>query len=171
MQMTVSPTDTAAKSTMKAPRFSRRNSGFTLVEVCLALGIMTLTLVPLLGLMANGLTQVGSNLDKVQAVNICQQVFVAAQQQSFSQLADTTSYQTYFTAEGDLVAAGSPGIVYTASVTCTTNTVTAPTPPLVTLSIKVLKTPEGSAGTGNPVASFVGSVSCPDLSGYNAGTD
>jgi hypothetical protein len=34
-----------------------------------------------------------------------------------------------------------------------------------------MKTPGGSAGTGNPVASFVGTVSCQDVSGYNAGTD
>jgi len=145
--------------------------GFTLVEVCIAMGIMTIALVPLLGLMANGLMQVGTNIDNVQAVNICQQVFVAAQQQSFSQLATTSGYNTYFTASGDRVAAGSANIVYTAAVTCTTSPVTAPTPPLVTLSIKVLKTPGGSAGTGNPVASFVGTVSCPDISGYNAGTD
>ncbi len=36
---------------------------------------------------------------------------------------------------------------------------------------KIFKTPGGSAGNGNPVASFVGTVSCPDISGYNAGTD
>ena len=171
MQPTVTPKEVVTKPALKGRRFPRRNHGFTLVEVCIAMGIMTVALVPLLGLMANGLMRVGSNIDNVQAVNISQQVFVAAQQQSFSQLAATTSYQTYFTAEGDAVPAGSPSIVYTASVTCTNSAVTAPTPPLVTLSIKILKTPGGSVGTGNPVASFVGTVSCPDISGYNAGTD
>ena len=154
--------------------FSKKSRGFTLVEVCISMGIMTVTLVPLLGLMANGLTQVGSNIDKNQAVNICQQVYVAAQQQSFSNLATLagTTQPFYFTAEGDSVAtAGSANIVYTAKVTFSASAATAPTPPLVTLVIKILKTPGGSAGTGNPVASFVGTVSCPDVSGYNAGTD
>jgi uncharacterized protein (TIGR02598 family) len=163
-------------SSMKKLPFSRKSPGFTLVEVCLSMAIMTVTLVPLLGLMANGLTQVGSNIDKNQAVNICQQVYVAAQQQSFSNLVSAAGTSTpasfYFTAEGDPVTtAGSANIVYTAIVTYTTNQVTAPTPPLVTLAIKILKTPGGAAGTSNPVASFVGTVSCPDISGYNAGTD
>ena len=158
------------------PRFSRKSRGFTLVEVCISMGIMTVALVPLMGLMANGLMQVGTNIDSNQAVNICQQVFVAAQQQSFSQLVQTAGATTptysYFTAEGDSVAAGSPSIVYTAAVTCTTNTVTAPTPPLATLVIKIRKTPGGNNVSGNSsVATFVGTVSCPDISGYNAGTD
>lgn len=152
-------------------RSSRRRGGFTLVEVCLALGIMAFTMIPLIGVMALGLGQVRNNIDNNQAVNICQQVFVAAQQQSFSQLATTSGYKSYFTADGDPVPAGNPNIVYTANVTCTINSVTAPTPPLVTLAIKILKTPGGVTGTGNPIASFVGTVSCPDISGYNAGTN
>ena len=160
--------------------FPKKSRGFTLVEVCISMGILTVTLVPLLGLMANGLSQVGSNIDKNQAVNICQQVFVGAQQQSFSQLvqlatatapANTTS--TYFTAEGDSVPSGNSSIVYTAYVTYSSNGATKPTPPLVTLQIKIQKTPGGNLPPGNPpaVASFVGTVSCPDVSGYNAGTD
>ena len=170
---TVTPTDVVTRPNLKAgPR--RRNLGFTLVELCIAIGIMTVALVPMLGLMANGLVRVGSNIDNVQAVNICQQVFVAAQQQGFYQLSTGGNYQTYFTAGGDSVPAGSPSIVYTAAVTCTTSTVTAATtPPLVTLSIKIYRTPGGiSIGSNSkPVSAFVGAVSCPDISGYNAKTD
>lgn len=155
--------------------FSKKSRGFTLVEVCISMGILTVTLVPLLGLMANGLSQVGSNIDKNQAVNICQQVYVGAQQQSFSQLVNEagTTVPTYFTAEGDSVPAGSSSIVYTAYVTYSSNGATKPTPPLVTLQIKIQKTPGGIVPPGNPaaVATFVGTVSCPDVSGYNAGTD
>src|SRR6187402_3961077 len=97
-------------SLLRARRASRFSRGFTLVEVCLSLGIMTITLIPLLGLMANGLTQVGTNIDSNQAVNICQQVFVAAQQESFSELvqsaSNATSETSYFTASGDSVPTG-----------------------------------------------------------------
>jgi uncharacterized protein (TIGR02598 family) len=160
----------------KIPHRARRpanSQGFTLVEVCLSMGIIAVTLIPLMGLMANGLMQVGSNLDSNQAAIICQQVYVAAQQQSFSQLATTTSYTNYFTAEGDPVAtSGSPAIVYAADVTCSKNSVTAPTPPLITLSIKIRKAPSGQDISSNPsVATFVGTVGCSDISGYNVGSD
>jgi len=163
---------------MNKPHFSRKSrGGFTLVEVVISMGIMIVTLVPMLGLMANGLTQLGSNLDKNQAVNICQQVFVAAQQQSFSALAQTanagSTTTTYFSAEGDVVPSGSANIVYTANIKYTASVVTASTtPPMVTLAIKILKTPGGNVPTNaKPIASFVGTVSCSDISGYNAGTD
>jgi uncharacterized protein (TIGR02598 family) len=168
------PTDVVTRLSLKAGPRSRGNLGFTLVELCLAIGIMTVALVPMLGLMANGLVGVGSNLDNVQAVNICQQVFVAAQQQSFYQLSTGGNYQAYFTASGDSVPAGSSSIVYTAAVTSTTSTVTAAsTPPLVTLSIKIYRTPGGISisSSGKPVSVFVNAVSCPDISGYNAKTD
>jgi uncharacterized protein (TIGR02598 family) len=174
MQRKVTPADVVTKPTSSARPARRRNQGFTLVELCIAMGIMTVAMIPLLGLMANGLLQVGSNIDNVQAVNICQQVYVAAQQQSFYQLSTGGNYQTYFTSSGDSVPAGNAYIVYTASVTCTTSAVTgATTPPLVTLSIKIYKTPGGIAirSTSKPVSAFVGAVSCPDISGYNAKTD
>jgi len=171
---TVTPTDVVTRPNLKVGRRGRANLGFSLVELCIAIGVMTVALVPMLGLMANGLMRVGSNIDNVQAVNICQQVFVSAQQQSFYQLSTGGNYQTYFTASGDSVPAGSSSIVYTAAVTCTTSTVTgATTPPLVTLSIKIYRTPGGTAisSTSKPVSAFVGAVSCPDISGYNAKTD
>ncbi len=170
----VTPADVVTSPKLKAGFRNLRGSGFSLVELCIAMGIMTVALVPMLGLMANGLVRVGSNIDNVQAVNICQQVFVAAQQQSFYQLSTGGNYQTYFTASGDSVPAGSSNIVYTAAVTCTNSAVTGTvTPPLVTLSIKIYRTPGGTAitGTSKPVTAFVGAVSCPDVSGYNAKTD
>src|ERR1700734_3420750 len=111
---TVTPTDVVTRPNLKAgPR--RRNLGFTLAELCIAMGILTVALVPMLGLMANGLVRVGSNIDNVQAVHICQQVFVAAQQQSFYNLSQNAStggnYSTYFTSSGDSVPANSSNIV------------------------------------------------------------
>ncbi len=156
----------------KKTPFAGPARGFTLVEVCLSLAIITVTLVPLLILMASGMLQIGTNIDKNQAANISQQVFIAARQGNFYNLSTTTGYTNYFTAEGDSVSVGNPAIVYSAVVTCSTNTVTAPTPPLVTLVIKVRKTPGGKDAPANPpIASFLGTVSCQDISGYNAKTN
>lgn len=164
-------------------RCNGKRRGFTLVEVCLSMGIMTVTLVPLLGLMANGLVQVGSNMDSNQAVNISQEVFTAARQMPFAgatglSTATTPVLPKYFTAEGDVVATVGPTVAYTAYATRTLSTVTAPTPPMVTVVVTVRKTPGGvdpsvggTVGNYAPIATFVGTISCSDISGYNAGTD
>jgi len=170
---------------LKDPRLARRADSFTLVEVVIAMAIMTVTLVPLMGLMTGGLVEVGTNIDNNQAVNICQQVVTAAQQGSFHALATNsavggpptgippvsspapTPILSYFTAEGDVVAtAGKANIVYTASVTYTTNAVTSPTPPLITMVVQVQKTPAGHANNNAPIATFVETISCQDCSGY-----
>ena len=155
-------------------RAAGKSSGFTLVEVCISLAIMTVTVVPLLGLMAGGLAQVSSTIDNNQAANIAQQVFVNAQQTSFSTLSASGGYTNYYTSEGDNVTVASPGtgIVYDAVVTCTPTAVTAPTPPLVTVVVTVRKAPGGVDNPNSPnIAKFVGTVSCQDISGYNAKTD
>jgi uncharacterized protein (TIGR02598 family) len=180
----------------KSPRFAGKADSFTLVEVVVAMAIMTVTLVPLMGLMTGGLVEVGSNIDSNEAVDICQQVVTAAQQGSFSALAANanvggvpmgspptstpppTPIPTYFTAEGDVAPAGSASIVYTASVTYMTNAVSTMQssppyndPPLVTMVVQVLKTPHGITTKNPPVATFVGTIGCQDVSGFNAGTD
>ena len=169
----------------KARRFGRKADSFTLVEVVIAMAIMTVTLVPLMGLMTGGLVEVGSNIDNNQAVNICQQVVTAAQQGSFHTLATNavigvtptvitptptpagTPVLSYFTAEADPVLTSSgANIAYTASVIYTTNAVTSPTPPLITMVVQVKKTPGGHPNNNAPVATFVETISCQDSSGY-----
>jgi uncharacterized protein (TIGR02598 family) len=163
----------------------RGEAGFTLVEVCLALGIMAVTLIPLIGVMAMGLGQVRSNIDNNESVNISQQVFLEARQMSFSTLAAKGTYYRYFSAQGDdlgtgtstssgLTMANSSQIVYTAVVTVTAyNSSTTPQalpggdtqqPTLLTLTVQVRKTPGGVYTAVNPVvATYVGMVSCNDL--------
>ena len=171
-----------AQVSLRVPRFSRRKSGFSLIEVCIAIGIITLTLIPMMGLMAVGVGQVSTNLDRNQAVTISQQVLIEAQQMAFTSLTalanstGTGTYQRYFNYQGDAVAAGSSQIAYTANVTVTTFTTSTPSsvpalpggdttqPTLVTLTIQVRKTPSGIDATTNPnVAQFVSMISCNDL--------
>ena len=169
----------------KALRSRRTRAGFTLVEVCLAMGIMAFTLIPLIGLMAMGLGQVRTNIDSSESVNIAQQVFGEARQMNFSTLAGKGMYYRYFSAQGDdlgtstssaagLTMANSSQIVYTAIVTVTAYNGTstpqalpggdAQQPTLLTLSVQVRKTPGGMYTSTTPVvASYVGMVSCNDL--------
>ncbi len=168
------------KKSRRAFRFSNRQAGFSLVEVCVALGVLTVTMIPLMGLMTVELGQVGKNLDNNQAVNISQQVVVEAQQMTFSSLTalggsnGTGTYQRYFSYQGDAETAGSSQIAYTAKVTVTTYSAGATTtalpggdatqPTLVTLAIQVRKTPGGIDAPTNPaVANFVSMISCSDL--------
>ena len=165
---------------MRSRPYRRGTRAFSLVEVCFALALMAAVLMPLLGLMANGMVQVNSNIDNVQSVNIAQQVFTAIHHGNFSSLAVSGSATTetspttkyYFTAEGDSVPAGTSTIVYTAVVTCATNAVATPTPPMATLVLQVRRTPGGHDVSSNrPVATFLDAVSCKDLSGFVSGTD
>jgi hypothetical protein len=150
-----------------------RANSFTLVEVCLSLGILAITLVPLIALMANGLVHVRSNLDTIQ------QEFTAAKNADFYTLSNETGYIDYYTAEGDLALIPQTS-VFAAIVTCTTTPTTQanaamPQPPLVTVTISVVRSAGNAVtpGTGTtllPIVSFVGAVSCPDVSKYTAGT-
>lgn len=155
--------------------------GFSLVEVCLSLGIITVTVMPLLGVLAGSLGQLRSNMDRNQATNISQQLLLEAQQMDFKTLKNKGTYYEYFTEEGDNVNEGNPGIVYTAKITVTDPTSSrsnsAPlqgvTPPAVStlaaLSVTIRKTPHGVDAAANaPLATYVNMVSCDDLSTLTA---
>jgi uncharacterized protein (TIGR02598 family) len=155
-------------------RRSAVSRGFSLIEVCLCLGVLTFAILPLLGLMAGGLGLMRMNMDRNQAASISQQILLEAQQMDFTTLLNKGTYSEYFTADGDQVNKGSPLIVYTANITVYNPTSkSAPlqggagTSPgtLAALSIQVRKTPGGiDAATNPPVATFVNMVSCNDLS-------
>jgi len=173
------------QSSKKAPAVRTHRSGFTLVEVCMAIGIMSVTLIPLLGVMAIGVGQVASNIDNNQAVNISQQVFTEARQMKYNALSVQTGYCRYFSAQGDDLgtttgttpsapSAVKSQVAYTAIVTITSGSSATPmTLPggdaaqstLVTLSVKVVKTPSGiyNSTYSRAVSTFVGMVSCEDL--------
>ncbi len=168
-------------SPFKNRRPSSSSRGFSLVELCLSLGIISVSLMPLLGVLAGSLGQLRTNMDRNQAINISQQILLEAKQMDFAQLKSKGTYTEYFTEEGDNVSANNPQIVYTAIVTVTdpasqsaplqSGSLTVPAPPstLVALSVKIRKTPGGvDAPSNSPVATYVNMVSCNDLSTLSA---
>jgi uncharacterized protein (TIGR02598 family) len=153
-------------------RFSGRSSsrGFTLLEVCISMGILTFAVVNLFALMVYGMGQVSSNIDRNQAVYISQQVVGEARQTPFSSLVSTSqsgAYQRYFSSLGDSLNAGDPQIVYTAYVSLTQAPLPGgdtSQPTLMTVTIKVRKTPGGhDLAQNHSIATFVNMISCSDL--------
>lgn len=173
------------------PRLSVKSPGFTLVEVCISLGIMAFSATAMLGLLPIGLGGMQNNMAAAQAINISQQVLLEAKQATFSSLltnggtvsAGTAyTYYRYFTDEGDSVTLPTganplnyPQITYTANVSVNPNGSTilpgsaSAQPTLVTLTVEIRKTPTGVDAKTNPdVANIVSLVSCSDLSAYTA---
>ncbi len=139
----------------------------------MALGIMAVTLIPLMGIMAMGLGQVRSNIDNNQAANISQQVLLEARQMNFTTLKGMGTYYRYFNNQGDANAqadantSANSQVLYTAKVTVTTSALPggdASQPTLATVKVQVRKTPGGIDPATNPnVATFVSMISCDDL--------
>ena len=154
------------------------SQGFSLVEVCLSLGVISFVAVPLLALMVGGFGQLCSNIDRSQAVTISQKIFLEAQQMDFSTLQKKGSYSEYFSRDGDPLDKGNSRIVYTAKITAfepsskavPLQTVANGAPlTLVGLSVQVHKTPGGSPiSQSSAVATFVNMVGCNDLSALSA---
>lgn len=155
----------------------RRRRAFTLVEICLSLGIMTFAVTAMLGLLPVSLNQLTSAEDRNQAQRIVQQVIVEAQQTRFSTLAGAGTYQRYFTNEAQVTQAGNAAVVYAAVVSVSkdarTGTASAlpggdPAPTMAKLRITVCKALPSGVLTNVPVASYVTLFTCDDLSDYNA---
>ncbi|HEX4084411.1 MAG TPA: hypothetical protein VHY22_05860 [Chthoniobacteraceae bacterium] len=145
-----------------------RRSAFTLIEVCVALGVMVFAATAMLGLLSTGITRLGGQMDASQGQNILQQVLIEARQMPFPQLAAMGTYKRYFTYEGDMFDTSGPQTVYTAIVTVGGSTPppggATPSTTLATLTVQIRKTPGGiDAHTNPPIANYVSMASCPDL--------
>jgi uncharacterized protein (TIGR02598 family) len=79
-----------------APRKSlarQRRSGFSLVEVVLAVGVISFAFVAILGLLPAGLSQFRQAMDNSIASQIAQRIIMDAQQSDFDVLTDTAHRQ------------------------------------------------------------------------------
>ena len=87
--------------------------GFSLVEVVLALGIISIAMVPLVGMLPIGLTTFRGSSDRTISVQIAQRIMNESRQAGFTNLtAMTTPQFRYFTDEGDETTAASPTKIY-----------------------------------------------------------
>ena len=166
-------TNTSSASVVRPARKGR--GGFTLVEVCLAMGIMAFATTAMMGLLSTGITRLGGQMDVDQGQNILQQVLIEARQMPFPTLAGMGTYKRYFTYEGDMYDTASSQIVYTAVITVRAPTVTpgggASSNTLATITVQIRKTPSGNDAPGNlPIANYVSMSSCPDLTLLASGT-
>jgi len=75
---------------MKPP--SPRKNGFTLVEVAIALGVVSFTLVPLLVLISQAFNSMQASNEEVRCSVLAQRIIADAQMKPFSSLADTSYF-------------------------------------------------------------------------------
>jgi uncharacterized protein (TIGR02598 family) len=158
----------AMKRNSKAKGNARNRTGFTLVEVCLAMSIMVFATTAMIGLLSSGLNRLGGSIDANQGQNIAQQVLLEARQMPFPQLAAMGTYKRYFTYEGDMFDSSSAQTVYTANVTVGAPTAMpgggATSSTLATVTVEIRKTPAGQDAPANPaIAHYVSMSSCRDL--------
>jgi uncharacterized protein (TIGR02598 family) len=107
-------TETVSRTGM---RRAARPRGFSLVEVVLALGIITFAFVPLLGMLPLGLDFSRQAIDTTVAAQIAQQLTTEAQQTDFSRLPELATASVadpfYFDDQGNKTA-DIPGAIYKA---------------------------------------------------------
>ena len=105
----------SSKTTFKA-RATRRG-GFSLMEVVLALGVLSFAILPSIALISGSLKSYRTAIDDTVSRQIMTQLAGNAQQASLSDLTNNPTATNYFDFEGNPVAKGSPMRIYTATVT------------------------------------------------------
>lgn len=98
----------------------KRSPGFSLVEVTMALGVISFALVALVGMLPVGMSNFRQAIDNQTQAEIVQQVASEVQVMSFRDLSDPTAYLTkseffpkYFDERGGEVEASDPNRLYT----------------------------------------------------------
>lgn len=93
-------------------------AGFSLVEVTLAIGVVSFAFVGLFALLPQGMTTFRAALDNTTEGQIFQRIVGSAQQTDFDELTAQGSYYRYFDDQGtDLGPTVTPGSIYTVMVT------------------------------------------------------
>ena len=97
--------------TLRSPTSRARSvQAFSLIEVVLALGVVSFSLVGILGLLFSGLTTFHRSMDQTVQAQIAQQIIGQAQLTSYGNLANFT---TNYDENGNGVAASDPTAIYT----------------------------------------------------------
>ena len=154
----------APSSTPVARPRARFPHGFSLIEVTIALGVVSFALIALFGLLPTGLTTFRSSIDRSVASQIAQNIISQARQTEFSSLstlATPAGSPKRFTEDGDETTDASKTI-YVAKVEVETSVslpADLPTPntSMAKIRVRVVNSPSGSeaAITSNSTSSVV----------------
>lgn len=99
-----------------SPPFGADRGGFSLVEVVLALGIVSFAMVGIMGLLPVGLDAFRQSINLTVESQIAQQIINNAQVVPYDKLA---GYTHFYDENGSEVASGDPQQIYTATVSLT----------------------------------------------------
>ena len=136
--------------------------GFSLIEVTIALGVVSFALIALFGLLPTGLTTFRSSIDRSVASQIAQNIISQARQTEFSSLsslATPSGVPKRFTEDGDETTDATKTI-YVAKVEVVTPVSFPPSTPntsMAKIRVRVVNSPSGSeaAITSNSTSSAV----------------
>jgi uncharacterized protein (TIGR02598 family) len=104
------------------PQLPGNRHAFSLVEVVMALGLISFVLIGLLGLMSAGLGGIRSASDESSSVMIAKKLVAEIGQNSFDHILTSTFSDRWFDAEGQEVPATDPLVVYRATANTELNT-------------------------------------------------
>lgn len=142
----------------------RLSHGFSLIEVTIALGVVSFALIALFGLLPTGLTTFRSSIDRSVASQIAQNIISQARQTEFSSLstlATPAGSPKKFTEDGDETTDATKTI-YVAKVEVETQVTlpaatVVPNTSMAKIRVRVVNSPSGSeaAFTSNSTSSAV----------------
>ena len=101
---------------MKFPS-SAPKSGFSLIEVVIALGVLSFAIIPIVGLIGTSLQTYRGSIHETVSRQIMTQLAANAQQARLDDLVANPTATFYFDYEGLPVTSGDPDRIYTATVT------------------------------------------------------
>jgi uncharacterized protein (TIGR02598 family) len=118
-----SPSKSHLHCSKPAPGRSRAQRAFSLVEVTLALGIISFAFVAIFGMLPVALDSARDSIDRTRGAQIAQRLFAETQQTPFDQLGSLVGSVFWFDGEGEEIASatadsggGPAGYVYSATL-------------------------------------------------------
>ena len=99
--------------------FRLGKSGFSLIEVALALGIVSFILLPAVALLPVGLESVQASSTQTVTTNIAQQIRGQLQELTYTSLQSLPTTTYYYTSEGNQTTSSDPEVYYKSAFTVT----------------------------------------------------
>ena len=149
---------------MCAARFG--SAGFSLVEVVIAIGILSFAMVPLLGMLPTGLNTFRNSIDRSVSTQIAQQILNEARQTDFTNLPSLQGNR-YFTDEGDPTTETSPNRIYLARTDIITQVaVPGDGTPFSNASLAKVRVQVANSPVGKSEVATIAGPSVHDFTGY-----